>query len=121
MYAPPVRPKSYFSFTAYSAEEGESADGRFRNYKPVEIRANAQADEIIVTQGSQNENGEIIGAGRGLRFAVHDEDAANRRESGNIMFSSILGIGIALLTEAFVILLAVGALSLRRKEPVSVE
>ena len=75
---------------------------------PLEIVLSFYADEVALIRGFSGDTGEAQSVDGFLRFGIENSDAESKRESGNVRYSAVLGIGIALVIEAFVILLAVG-------------
>lgn len=78
-------------------------------YDDLDMSMAFRTDEVLLVRGLMSDSGDAISVDGFLRFGIENSDAESRRESGNVRFSAILGIGIALIVEAFVILLALGA------------
>ena len=76
--------------------------------RSLDISVSFTTDEVSLVRGSMSDSGDARSINGFLRFGVENNDAESRRESGNVRFSAVLGIGIALIVEAFVILLAIG-------------
>ena len=116
----PENVKTYFSVTALRREplEGrtqeESEDVRLpeHTYEPMDVSVSFRTDDVSVVRGSISDSGDAQAIDGSILFGIENNDAESRRESGNVTYSAILGIGIALLVEAFVILLALGVRAL---------
>ena len=93
--------------------EGEAAgptrDGR---YSALDILVAFRTDEVSLVRGMMSDSGNAESIDGSIRFGIENNDAESRRESGNVRYSAVLGIGIALIVEAFVILLAIGVRAL---------
>ena len=77
------------------------------SYGALAISVFFRTDEVSVVRGMMSDSGSAEGIDGGIRFGIENNDAESRRESGNVRYSAVLGIGIALIVEAFVILLAI--------------
>ena len=112
----PENVKTYFSIDAYREDREvlETQDSPDNSQEPavewgdLEISISFRTDDVSVVRGSISDSGDAKGIGGQLLFGIENSDAESRRESGNVRYSAVLGIGIALLVEAFVILLAIG-------------
>lgn len=76
--------------------------------RSLDIAVSFRTDEVSLVRGLMSDSGDALSVDGYLRFGIENNDAESRRESGNIRYSAVLGIGIALIVEAFVILLALG-------------
>ena len=102
-------PESVFtSFNVYGVQEDVGGDEPDPSFKRMESEFTFWTDEVSILRGSISESGVASSVGGAIRFGVENNDAESRRESGNVRYSAVLGIGIALLVEAFVIFLALG-------------
>lgn len=119
-FAIPENVRTYLSLYGYqrhlrlpSGQDG-SADGdpSAATHDDLDISVSFRTDEVLLVQGRMSESGDAVSVDGYLRFGLENSDAESRRESGNVRFSAILGIGIALVVEAFVILLALGVRAL---------
>ena len=116
----PENVKTYFTVYAFQEEPVErgpqeaSGDGRLPEftYNPLDISVSFRTDDVSVVRGSISDSGEARSIDGQILFGIENNDAESRRESGNVTYSAVLGIGIALLVEAFVILLAIGVRAL---------
>lgn len=114
-FAVPDNVRTYFDLFGVHFDE-KSSDGQdpatdggpsVPNFRDLDISVSFRTDEVLLVRGAMSESGDAIGVNGFLRFGIENSDAESRREGGNVRFSAILGIGIALLVEAFVILLAI--------------
>ena len=110
----PENVKTYFSLSAYREEprKPETQDAAGTVISPLfgdglEILMSFRTDDVSVIRGSMLDSGEAQGIDGYINFGIENNDAESRRESGNVTYSAVLGIGIALLVEAFVIVLAI--------------
>jgi len=116
----PENVKTYFTVYAFQEEQVErgpqeaSGDGRLpeSTYNPLDISVSFRTDDVSVVRGSISDSGEARSIDGQILFGIENNDAESRRERGNVTYSAVLGIGIALLVEAFVILLAIGVRAL---------
>ena len=116
----PENVRTYFSLFGYqrqsrlpTAEEGPAeGDPSATTYPDLDMSVAFRTDEVLLVQGLMSDSGDAMSVDGYLRFGIENSDAESRRESGNVRFSAILGIGIALIVEAFVILLALGVRAL---------
>ena len=76
-------------------------------YPAIDVLVSFRTDDVSVVRGTMLDSGEAKSIDGFMRFGIENNDAESRRESGNVTYSAVLGIGIALLVEAFVIVLAV--------------
>ena len=120
----PENIRTYFDINAFQVEEMaearvEAGEGgteeAFRNvdappriYTPMQVSVSFRIDEVSVVRGTIADSGLAKSIQGSIQFGIENNDAESRRESGNVRYSAVLGIGIALLVEAFVILLALG-------------
>ena len=118
----PEKVRTYFSLAGYQrgtrlpvAQDGQAegdppatADPLAATYDDLDISVSFRTDEVLLVRGLMSDSGDATSVGGYLRFGLENSDAESKRESGNVRFSAILGIGIALIVEAFVILLALG-------------
>ena len=119
-FAIPENVRTYFSLYGYQrhsrlpvGQEGPAdGDPPGPTYDDLDISVSFRTDEVLLVQGRMSESGDAVSVDGYLRFGLENSDAESRRESGNVRFSAILGIGIALIVEAFVILLALGVRAL---------
>ncbi len=81
-------------------------------YSALDIKVGFRTDEVSLVYGMMSDSGNAESIGGEIRFGLENNDAESRRESGNVRYSAVLGIGIALIVEAFVILLAIGVRAL---------
>ena len=77
------------------------------SYHDLDISVSFSTDEVSVIRGMMSDSGNAESIYGAIRFGIGNSDAESRRESGNVRYSAVLGIGIALVVEAFVILLAI--------------
>ncbi|MCY3623462.1 MAG: hypothetical protein OXH68_17355 [Gammaproteobacteria bacterium] len=89
-------------------EDGFDGDGPGATYGELDMSVSFRTDEVLLVRGLMSDSGDAMSVDGYLRFGLENSDAESKRESGNVRFSAILGIGIALIVEAFVILLALG-------------
>ena len=115
-----VVPESiYTSFNIYSGQENVSDDEPESSFKIIESRISFWTDEVSILRGSISDSGEATSVDGQLRFGIENNDAESKRENGNVRYSAVLGIGIALLVEAFVILLAIAIRALTSRIAIS--
>lgn len=76
------------------------------SYSDLNITLGFWTDEVSVVQGKMSDTGNAESVEGWLRIGIENSDVESRRESGNVRYSAVLGIGIALIVEAFVIVLA---------------
>ena len=76
------------------------------SYSNMNIALSFWTDEVSIVQGKTSESGTAESIDGLLRVGIENNDVESRRESGNVRYSAVLGIGIALIVEAFVIVLA---------------
>ncbi len=86
---------------------GPTSDEDAIVYNPLDMSVSFRTDEVLLVRGTMSDSGNAESIHGQLRFGIENSDAESRRESGNVRYSAILGIGIALIVEAFVILLAI--------------
>ena len=110
----PENVKTYFRLSAYREEprKPETQDAAGTVISPLfgqglEILVSFRTDDVSVVRGSILDSGEAQGVDGYINFGIENNDAESRRESGNVTYSAVLGIGIALLVEAFVIVIAI--------------
>ena len=116
VFAVPENVRTYFSLWGLQVEEGAPAgqddaaggDASEATYSYLDMSVSFRTDEVLLVRGLMSDSGDAMGVDGYLRFGIENSDAQSKRESGNVRFSAILGIGIALIVEAFVILLALG-------------
>ncbi|MDE0658035.1 MAG: hypothetical protein OXI79_00135 [Gammaproteobacteria bacterium] len=122
----PEKVRTYFSLSGYQSRtrlpvaqddqaEGDppaTTDPLATTYDDLDISVSFRTDEVLLVRGLMSDSGDAVSVDAYLRFGIENSDAESRRESGNVRFSAILGIGIALIVEAFVILLALGVRAL---------
>ncbi|MDE0444015.1 MAG: hypothetical protein OXL38_18130 [Gammaproteobacteria bacterium] len=116
----PENVRTYFSLFGYQrqsrlpvAQEGPAeGDPSAMTYDDLDMSVAFRTDEVLLVRGLMSDSGDAMSVDGFLRFGLENSDAESRRESGNVRFSAILGIGIALIVEAFVILLALGVRAL---------
>ena len=77
------------------------------SYGALAISVSFRTDEVSVVRGMMSDSGNAQSINGTISFGIENNDAESRRESGNVRYSAVLGIGIALIVEAFVILLAI--------------
>lgn len=115
-FALPENFKTYFDVHASQREalevESEDSPGPEFTYEAMDISVSFRADDVSVVRGSMADSGDAQSIDGQVLFGIENNDAESRRESGNVTYSAVLGIGIALLVEAFVILLALGVRAL---------
>lgn len=111
----PENIRTYFDLLGIHFDERlpESQDGPETAERSVipnvlDMSVSFWTDEVLLVRGLMSDSGDAVGVDGVLRFGIENSDAESRRESGNVRYSAILGIGIALIVEAFVILLALG-------------
>ena len=78
------------------------------SYRDLNIALSFWTDEVSIVQGTLSDSGTAESIEGLLRLGIENNDVESRRESGNVRYSAVLGIGIALIVEAFVIVLALG-------------
>ena len=125
----PENIKTYFNILAYQSkssgiEAGETTEQATTItplFEDLEIAISFRTDDVSVIRGSIAESGDARGIDGFIRFGIENNDAESRRESANVQYSAILGIGIALIVEAFVILLALGIHALASRSGLSRE
>lgn len=123
----PENVRTYFELFAYQADRraAESPDayaaedGSWVTHRDIDLSVSFRTDEVMLVRGLMSDSGDAISVGGYLRFGIENSDAESKRESGNVRYSAILGIGIALIVEAFVILLALGVRALATRLGVS--
>lgn len=116
----PENVRTYFSLWGYQrhprlpvGQDGPADDGQpAMTYDDLDMSVAFRTDEVLLVRGLMSDSGDAMSVDGFLRFGLENSDAESRRESGNVRFSAILGIGIALIVEAFVILLALGVRAL---------
>ncbi|MDE0179058.1 MAG: hypothetical protein OXP36_10715, partial [Gammaproteobacteria bacterium] len=122
----PENVRTYFSLFGYQrrsrlpvAQDGQAegdppptTDPPASTFDDLDMSVSFRTDEVLLVRGLMSDSGDAMGVDGFLRFGIENSDAESRRESGNVRFSAILGIGIALIVEAFVILLALGVRAL---------
>ena len=116
----PENVRTYFSLSGYQrhprlpvGQDGPADGGRpAMTYDDLDMSVAFRTDEVLLVRGLMSDSGDAMSVHGYLRFGIENSDAESRRESGNVRFSAILGIGIALMVEAFVILLALGVRAL---------
>ncbi|MCY3843622.1 MAG: hypothetical protein OXH69_08775 [Acidobacteria bacterium] len=86
---------------------GPTSDEDEMTYPPLGISVSFRTDEVLLVRGMMSDSGNAESIDGALRFGIENSDAESQRESGNVRYSAVLGIGIALIVEAFVILLAI--------------
>ena len=111
----PENIRTYFNLLGlhFDGRLPESQDGpetaeRLFTPNVLDMSVSFWTDEVLLVRGLISDSGDAVGVNGALRFGIENSDAESRRESGNVRYSAILGIGIALIVEAFVILLALG-------------
>jgi len=102
----PENVRTYFSIFAFQGERVDPALDGLAAVGSFDISVSFRTDEVSVVRGSISDSGDAKGIDGHVQFGIENNDAESRRESGNVTYSAVLGIGIALLVEAFVILLA---------------
>ena len=90
-----------------AVEEEARPESDVPAYGALAISVFFRTDEVSVVRGMMSDSGSAEGIDGAIRFGIENNDAESRRESGNVRYSAVLGIGIALIVEAFVILLAI--------------
>lgn len=123
----PENIKTYFNILAYqsnlsvieTSEISEEETNPRPIFKDLEIVVSFRTDDVSVIRGSIADSGDARSIEGFIRFGIENNDAESRRESANVQYSAILGIGIALIVEAFVILLALGIHALASRSGVS--
>ena len=116
----PENVRTYFSLLGFQVEgrvapvqDGPASDDEpVATYADLDMSVSFRTDEVLLVRGLMSDSGDAMSVDGYLRFGIENSDAESRRESGNVRFSAILGIGIALIVEAFVILLALGVRAL---------
>ena len=116
----PENVRTYFELFSYQADRRATespdayvaADGSWLTHRDIDLSVSFRTDEVMLVRGLMSDSGDAISVGGYLRFGIENSDAESKRESGNVRYSAILGIGIALIVEAFVILLALGVRAL---------
>ena len=116
----PENVRTYFSLWGYQrhprlpvGQDGPVDDGQpAMAYDDLDMSVSFRTDEVLLVRGLMSDSGDAMSVDGYLRFGLENSDAESKRESGNVRFSAILGIGIALIVEAFVILLALGVRAL---------
>ncbi|MYD98791.1 MAG: hypothetical protein F4X98_15585 [Gammaproteobacteria bacterium] len=116
----PENVRTYFSLLGYQrhprlpvAQDGPAdGGGPATTYHDLDMSVAFRTDEVLLVRGLMSDSGDAVSVDGYLRFGLENSDAESERESGNVRFSAILGIGIALIVEAFVILLALGVRAL---------
>lgn len=78
------------------------------SYFDLNIALEFWTDEVSIVSGKTSDSGAAESIRGLLRVGIENNDVESRRESGNVRYSAVLGIGIALIVEAFVIVLALG-------------
>ena len=118
-------PKTNFNISATRFDNPEDLDRPFTTDEsyPLPVNINAWGEEVMMRVGELTPEGEIVGENH-VSFTIDSGEMENRREAGLIQYSTMLGIGVALLTEAFVIFLAlivieIGRRTWRRKKAAS--
>jgi hypothetical protein len=119
-FAVPENVRTYFELMGYqtdgrvpeSQDRSGIADGSGLAYRDLDMEVSFRTDEVLLVRGLMSDSGNAQSVDGFLRFGIENSDAESKRESGNVRFSAILGIGIALIVEAFVILLALGVRAL---------
>ncbi|MDE0451362.1 MAG: hypothetical protein OXI90_06305 [Gammaproteobacteria bacterium] len=86
---------------------GPESDEHEMTYSNLDISVSFSTDEVLLVRGTMSDSGNAESIYGALRFGIENSDAESQRESGNVRYSAVLGIGIALIVEAFVILLAI--------------
>ncbi|MDE0054797.1 MAG: hypothetical protein OXT64_11170, partial [Gammaproteobacteria bacterium] len=86
---------------------GPARDEHEMTYSNLDISVSFSTDEVLLVRGTMSDSGNAESIYGALRFGIENSDAESQRESGNVRYSAVLGIGIALIVEAFVILLAI--------------
>lgn len=123
----PENVRTYFELFTYqvdrrateSPDAWADADGSWVTHRDIDLSVSFRTDEVMLVRGLMSDSGDAISDGGYLRFGIENSDAESKRESGNVRYSAILGIGIALIVEAFVILLALGVRALATRLGVS--
>ena len=116
----PENVRTYFSLFGFErairvpADQEVAGDGDASGstYRDLDMSVSFRTDEVLLVRGLMSDSGDAMSVDGYLRFGLENSDAESRRESGNVRYSAILGIGIALIVEAFVILLALGVRAL---------
>ena len=116
----PEKVRTYFSLFGYRSQRtapvGQDGPGGddppATKYDDIDMSVSFRTDEVLLVRGLMSDSGDALSVDGYLRFGIENSDAESKRESGNVRFSAILGIGIALVVEAFVILLALGVRAL---------
>lgn len=109
-------PKTNFSVVATQFNNVENLDELYRSKEsyPIDIGLSAWGEEVMMRVGELTPKGQIEGQGH-VSFTIDSGTMENIREAGLIQYSTMLGIGVALLTEAFVIFLALLVLEIGRR------
>ena len=113
----PESVRTYFQIYTRQLDRdpGQEDDPQFAVSSPG-ISIEFRTDDVSVVRGTISDTGDAKGIGGEIRFGIENSDAESRRESGNVTYSAILGIGIALLTEALVIILALAIAAARPRK-----
>jgi len=109
-------PKTNFIVLATQYNNAENPDKLYWNAEsyPLDISFTAWGEEVMMRIGELTPQGRIVGQGQ-VSFTIDSGILENRREAGLIQYSTMLGIGVALLTEALVIFLALLVLEIGRR------
>lgn len=109
----PESVKTYFRIHGSQFHLNENqVESREAQRTDLDVVMSFRTDDVSVVRGSVSDSGDARSIRGALRFGIENADAESRRESASVTYSAILGIGIALLTEAFVILLAIAVLAI---------
>lgn len=114
----PENVRTYFEIWGLQADRDVPEDRdvpvneRAMTPSDLDMSVSFTTDEVSVVRGLISDSGNAESIDGALRFGIENNDAESRRESGNVRYSAVLGIGIALIVEAFVILLAIGVRAL---------
>ncbi len=92
---------------AVEEEARPESDEPAISYDALDISVSFRTDEVSVVRGMMSDSGNAESINGTISFGIENNDAESRRENGNVRYSAVLGIGIALIVEAFVILLAI--------------
>lgn len=126
-FAVPENVRTYFEMRAYRLDRdvprdeedredqdapedeaaGPTSDDAEMKYSTLDVSVAFRTDEVLLVRGTMSDSGNAESIDGSLRFGIENSDAESQRESGNVRYSAVLGIGIALIVEAFVILLAI--------------
>ncbi|MDE0225397.1 MAG: hypothetical protein OXP28_09700 [Gammaproteobacteria bacterium] len=90
------------------------------SFNPLDISVAFRTDEVLLVRGMMSDSGIAESVDGSLRFGIENSDAESQRESGTVRYSAVLGIGIALIVEAFVILLAIAMRALAARLGIAV-